>query len=127
MTELVLGDTPVDAPALPGRSKLLKQTRDWYDEWCRSPQASQFTNTDWLRLHMLALLVDQYFRNPDKQLMSEIRLNETELGATVASRQRLRWVVRPRDNEAAAVKPKRAAAGGRRRDPRLQLVKGGKR
>lgn len=122
MTELVLGSTPVDAPALPGKAKFLKATRDWYDTWCRSPQASQLTVTDWQRLHMLAPLVDQYWRNPDKAILAEIRLNERELGATVESRQRLRWTVKQPSPEEAAASSK-TAKPRKRRDPRLRLVK----
>ena len=123
MTELVLGDTPVNAPKLPGATKLLKATRDWYANWCASPNASQFTITDWQRLHMLSLLVDEFYRKPEKTLMAEIRLNESELGATVASRQRLRWTVKQPAAGELVPQAKSRNQKSKRRDPRLRLVK----
>ena len=78
----------VEAPPLPGRHP--KAVQDWYATWCSSPQAQAFTVTDWQRLHMLAPLVAAYFKRPDKQLMSEIRLNESLLGATHVDRLRAR-------------------------------------
>jgi len=81
---------PVDSPVLPGAREYLKRTRDWYDAWRSSPQAQTFTVTDWQRLHMLAPIVDRYFREPTTALMAEIRLNESLLGATHADRLRAR-------------------------------------
>jgi hypothetical protein len=75
-------------PALPGRWPAAVQR--WYETWCSSPQAQAFTVTDWQRLHMLAPLVARYFKTPDKALMSEIRLNESLLGATHVDRLRAR-------------------------------------
>lgn len=80
--------SPVEAPALPGRWPAA--VKNWYETWCSSPQAQTFTVTDWQRLHMLAPLVDRYFKMPDKALMAEIRLNESLLGATHADRLRAR-------------------------------------
>jgi hypothetical protein len=127
MTEL--DDAAVEAPPLPGRSRYVKATREWYEVWCRSPQAGQFLSTDWLRLHMLAKLVDQFHRAKEptvaKQLLSEIRLNEQKLGGTAEDRLRLRW--RMAENAGAVDREERAAARGRlssrgRVDPRLKLV-----
>ena len=42
---------------------------------------------------MVALLVDRFYRSPDKALLGEIRLSERELGGTVESRLRLRWTL----------------------------------
>ncbi|MGH3762943.1 hypothetical protein [Actinophytocola sp.] len=70
-----------------------------------SPQAQAFTVTDWQRLHMLAPLVDQYFAEPRKELLAEIRLNEGLLGATHVDRLRARITITPPanpNNESAA-------------------------
>jgi hypothetical protein len=120
----------VVAPLLPGRSRYVKATREWYDVWCRSPQAGQFLSTDWLRLHMLAKLVDQFHRAKEptvaKQLLSEIRLNEQKLGGTAEDRLRLRW--RMAENAGVEERSERAQAqrpsSRRRSDPRLKLVEG---
>lgn len=89
----VPADGTVDAPPLPGARKYVKATREWYATWCRSPQAAVFTVTDWQRLHMIAALVDQYFRAPTTKAMGEIRLNESLLGATHVDRMRARITV----------------------------------
>lgn len=125
LTELQLGGSSVKAPALPGAKKFLKATRDWYAIWASSPQASQFTMPSWQRLWMLAPLVDQYFRAPDKTLLAEIRLNEKELGATPEAMQRLRW--RPPARAAGQQEGASNTTARRRRrgDPRLKLVQGG--
>src|SRR4051794_19794756 len=90
-----IAPTTRPAPALPGASDYSAATRRWYTTWAQSPQASQFTDTDWMRLHMLAPLVEQFFRAPTKEVMAEIRLNEAKLGATPEDRQRLHWKVGP--------------------------------
>jgi hypothetical protein len=64
--------------------------RDWWDTWASSPQAGAFTATDWLRLRMLLPLVEAYFDKPSRAILSELRLNEARLGATVEDRQRMR-------------------------------------
>jgi hypothetical protein len=68
----------------------LKLTREWYETWARSPMAVRFTQVDWMRLRQIAPLIDQYNRRPRKDLASELRLQESVLGATVMDRQRMR-------------------------------------
>lgn len=84
----VPADAPADAPELPGWEGYSTETLRWYNTWCSSPQAALFTPTDWLRLHTLAPLVDEYWAKPSTKLMSEIRLNESLLGATHLDRLR---------------------------------------
>jgi hypothetical protein len=67
----------------------LKATRDWYAAWGRSPMAAEFTEVDWQRLQRVARLVDQYERNPAKDLIAEIRLQEAGFGGTPLDRRRL--------------------------------------
>jgi hypothetical protein len=50
-----------------------------------------FIATDWGRLRMLLEIVDLFYREPSKELLGEIRLNEAKLGGTPEDRQRLRW------------------------------------
>ncbi|GAA3136565.1 hypothetical protein GCM10010466_29220 [Planomonospora alba] len=96
----------VKAPKLRGYTKYSAATREWWDTWCSSPQASVFTPTDWQRLQMLAPLVEQYHQEPKTALLAEIRLNEERLGATVADRMRLRMKLAGPKEES---KPKLAA------------------
>lgn len=87
---ITLSDSPTEVPRLRGYAKYSAATRAWWDTWIASPQASAFAPTDWRRLMMLAPLVEKYHEDPKPALLSEIRLNEERLGATVADRQRLR-------------------------------------
>lgn len=80
------------------------ETVAWFDTWRRSPQAAVFETTDWLRLATLAPIVDAYWRRPSAAALSEIRMNEERLGATVVDRLRARLrVEEPEDGEVAPV------------------------
>jgi hypothetical protein len=72
-------------------TEFLPATQDWYLEWARSPMATRFTAVDWGRLRrVIAPLADKYHRRPSTSIATEIRLQETLLGATVMDRQRMR-------------------------------------
>lgn len=86
----VSADAEVEAPELPDRDQYSANTVRWYDTWSSAPQAAAFTATDWQRLHMIAPLVDAFWAEPSTKLMSEIRLNESLLGATHLDRMRAR-------------------------------------
>lgn len=103
-----------DAPPLLA-DNYLPATYAWYDTWTKSENASQFSALDWQRLQMLAPLVDLYFINPTKDLMAEIRQNESKLGATAEDRQRLRWKSKAPDAPDEGEKP---SPSRRRKDPR---------
>jgi hypothetical protein len=62
----------------------------WWETWRRSPLAATFLNTDWQRLAMLAPLVASYYAYPHYTKLSEIRQNESLLGATHVDRLRAR-------------------------------------
>ena len=108
----------VVAPELPGAAYYSERTLVWYATWCSAPQASQFGPTDWQRLHMLAPLVEAYFANPTKDLMAEIRQNESKLGATAEDRQRLRWKFEAPPDEGDEDEKPSPSRG--RRDPRAK-------
>ncbi|MDG4792690.1 hypothetical protein [Micromonospora sp. WMMD1082] len=76
------------------------ETVAWFDDWRRSPQAAIFERTDWRRLATLAPIVDAYWRRPSAAALSEIRMNEERLGATVVDRMRARMRIES-DAEAA--------------------------
>lgn len=103
----VPAEPQVDAPDLPDADGYSAPTLAWYATWCSAPQAATFVATDWQRLHMLAPLVDAYWRAPRKELLAEIRINESLLGATHLDRLRGRIKVeadRPGPADAAAAK-----------------------
>lgn len=110
-------------PVLPGGHDYDSRTLAWYETWRTSPQADAFLPTDWQRLHMLAVLVEEYWADPKKELLSEIRLNEASLGGTAADRIRMRWFVdEPADDSR---KPARSAgSSSARRDRLLKVVDG---
>jgi hypothetical protein len=87
---VVLEGGPAPAPRLAGARRLLPATRAWWRVWVERGTVAGFIETDWLRLQMVALLVDFFYRAKEprvaKRLMSEIRLNEAKLGGTVFDR-----------------------------------------
>lgn len=88
---VIVPDDEVRGPELP--PGFSRTTTQWYHVWRTSPQAQAFEATDWLRLHMLAYAVEAYTQSPRAALLSEIRLNEERLGATVVDRMRARMVI----------------------------------
>lgn len=98
----VPADAQVEAPELPGWEGYRTETLRWYNTWTSAPQAAAFTVTDWQRLHMLAPLVDAYWAAPRKELLAEIRLNESLLGATHLDRLRARIKLGKSDQKALA-------------------------
>lgn len=80
----------------------------WFEDWRRMPQARDFMRTDWRRLAMIAPLVEKMETSPGAAAMSEIRMNEERLGATVTDRMRARMaIVSDEDEESglASVSP----------------------
>lgn len=75
-----------------------KDVLRWYQTWRESAQAQLFTPTDWQRLAILAPLVEKHFSGPTGATMSEIRLNEERLGATIVDRLRARITVTTGDD-----------------------------
>ncbi len=94
----VVDDGQLLGPALEG--SWTDAARSWYDTWRRSPQAAVFTATDWLRLRMLAPLIESYLEVPHHMKLAEIRQNESLLGATHTDRLKARIAVQKTDQEA---------------------------
>jgi hypothetical protein len=123
-TVLPADGPPGTTPDLPGGHDYDTRTLAWYETWRHSPQAATFLATDWQRLHMLAQLVEQYWAEPKKDLLSEIRLNEASLGGTAADRIRLRWTVAEPDDTPHSKRPAARKAAASRRDRVLRVVDG---
>jgi hypothetical protein len=79
----VVADGEIRGPALVGEFGPL--VREWHETWRRSPQAALFEETDWTRLQMIAPLVDRAFSG-SIAAMTEVRMNESLLGATTVDR-----------------------------------------
>lgn len=101
------------------------ETLEWWDEvWC-SPMAGEFVDSDVQGLYRLAILVENFWREPSAKNHAEIRISQQEYGLTPYSRRRLEWTVESAED---------AKARGRRReavpppqpmptnDPRLSIV-----
>lgn len=104
---VVTDDGALRGPALSG--DFSPETKAWHETWRRSPQAALFEATDWGRLALLAPIVDSYFRRPSAAALSEIRLNEERLGATVVDRMRARIRI---EREAAPTEGEEPSADG---------------
>jgi hypothetical protein len=101
-TATVIRDGAIRGPALEGDFR--PETLSWYETWRTSPQAQVFEATDWLRLALLAHLVNAYFIAPTTGALAEIRLNEERLGATRPDRLRARIrIVTPQVEESPAL------------------------
>lgn len=74
----------------------------WWEDWRHAPQAVLFERTDWRRLALLASIVEAYVARPSAAALSEIRMNEERLGATVVDRMRARIRVEREAEEAAS-------------------------
>lgn len=88
----------------------LKATRDWYEEWARSPMATEFTGVHWQRLKRIAPLIDAHERAPSKDLLAEIRLQEAGFGGTPLDLRRLGRTIAqaPTGGTPARKQPKRS-------------------
>src|SRR4051794_28053343 len=67
-----------------------EQVLAWYEIWRTSPQAKTFVMTDWMRLRMVAPLLEDYLSKPTAMKLAEIRQNESLLGATHTDRLKAR-------------------------------------
>jgi len=73
---------------------------------------------------MLAELVQEYWSEPRKDLLAEIRLNEASLGGTAADRVRLRWTVAEPETDPVVRRSASPRGGTSRRDRVLKVVDG---
>ncbi|WP_326565089.1 hypothetical protein VSH64_24920 [Amycolatopsis rhabdoformis] len=80
----------------------------WADIWA-SPMAPEFEISDMHGLFVLAVLVDDFWRNPTTALAAEIRLQRMAFGLTPIDRRRLQWEIE-RVDEAQDQGQKRRAA-----------------
>lgn len=55
--------------------------------------AAEFLESDVDGLFRLAVLVDQYWKEPDVKLAAEIRMQEARFGLSPIDRRRLQWEV----------------------------------
>lgn len=87
-------------------------TLSWWERVWSSPMAGEYLPTDVDGLARLAILVDEFYKRPDTEIMREIRLQEARFGLSPVDRSRLQWEVergeqaeRKRRREAARPEP----------------------
>lgn len=85
----------VKVPSLqnPDKRKFHRLTKAWWNRVWESPMAGEYLPTDIDGLARLALLVDNYYKKPDKELLAEIRLQESRFGLSPVDRSRLQWEI----------------------------------
>lgn len=103
-------DFPV--PKLPAGRRWLKATRTWWDDVWASPMASEFVDgrVDVHGLFMLAVLVDDFWREPSASLAAEIRLQRQCFGLTPIDRRRLQWEIDRGEDASERTRRRRNAA-----------------
>lgn len=108
------------APSLgdhPGKHEWDARTERWWRDVWASPMAARFLRADEGGLHMLAVLVDAFWREPSTQLAAEIRLQRQCFGLTPTDRRRLQWEVARMAEQEGSRSSKHTATG----DPRDAL------
>lgn len=91
----------------PRKRKWHALTRTWWKNIWRSPMSTRYLTTDLDGLAMLAILVDDFYKQPDAKLLGEIRLQAGRFGLSPWDRAKLEWRV---TEEPAEKKPRPAAS-----------------
>lgn len=79
-------------PELDGKSWHVMTRAWWRDVW-HSPMAAEYVRADEHALFRLAVLINEFWGNPTKELASEIRLQQQAFGLTPLDRRRLEWSI----------------------------------
>lgn len=98
-------------------------TLEEWGKWWRSEMASKWLSTDVAGLAMLAVLYDNFYKEPgDIKALQEIRLQRQAFGLTPLDRSRLQWEVsRGEEAERKRQRPQPARRTGTA-DPRAILM-----
>lgn len=101
----------VEAPPLPVRAEGWQAaTETWWRDIWSSPMAPEFEKSDRHGLYLLAVLVDQFWREPSTALAAEIRLQRQCFGLTPIDRRRLQWEIERTDEAQDKGRKRRQAA-----------------
>ncbi len=106
----------------PDKRKFHRLTRAWWKRVWTSPMAGEYLPTDIDGLARVALLVDEYYKNPTggkaKELLGEIRLQEARFGLSPVDRGRLQWEVLKGEEAERKRKPTKPQHAASNKDPR---------
>lgn len=111
-------DNIVRGPELPPGGWHVR-TIEWWEMWRNSPQAIEFTDSDWSFLLDTAILHNLLWQNSTDEkvvskVSSELRLRVAKFGATPEDRARLRMQFAEKDSETETTKTSGAYAHLRR-------------
>ncbi|UAJ79955.1 hypothetical protein IT072_02435 [Leifsonia sp. ZF2019] len=104
-----------------------EETLQWWADMWASPMAAEYHSSDRHALFLLAVLVDDFWREPSTKLASEIRLQRVAFGLTPYDRRRLEWTIETTEEAKDRGQSRRNAAQANEQpkpdeDPRLVLV-----
>ncbi|GAA0853446.1 hypothetical protein GCM10009525_83160 [Streptosporangium amethystogenes subsp. fukuiense] len=121
----LVADPKLKAPELPDRSWHSMTVAWWEDVWS-SPMAPEYDDSDRHGLFLMAVLIDEFWLSPSKELAAEIRLQRQAFGLSPIDRRRLQWEIERGDEANERTKKRRAkpaakVADGEPADPRSIL------
>jgi len=122
--------TTVIRPELPAGREWRPETLDWWDDLWAAPMAAEYHSSDKHALFLLAVLMDQFWTEPDQKLAGEIRLQRQAFGLTPYDRRRLEWTIESTEEakDRGAQRRRAGTASPQPKpgdDPRMVLVQGG--
>lgn len=89
---MLQADPKLKAPELPDRVWHPMTLAWWADVWA-SPMAPEYDDSDRHGLFLLAVLIDEFWLSPTKELAAEIRLQRQSFGLSPIDRRRLQWEI----------------------------------
>lgn len=99
-------DPKLKAPDLPDRLWHPMTLAWWRDVWS-SPMAPEWDESDQHGLFLMAVLVDEFWLSPSKDLAAEIRLQRQAFGLSPIDRRRLQWEIDRGDEATERTKKRR--------------------
>lgn len=100
-------DPKLKAPKLPDRT-WQSMTLDWWADVWSSPMAPEYDDSDRHGLFLLAVLIDEFWLSPTKELAGEIRLQRQAFGLSPIDRRRLQWEIDRGDEATERTRKRRA-------------------
>nr|WP_214322075.1 hypothetical protein [Nonomuraea sediminis] len=109
-------DPDLKAPTLPDRAWHEMTLAWWKDIWS-SPMAPEYDDSDRHGLFVLAVLIDEFWLSPTKDLAAEIRLQRQSFGLSPIDRRRLQWEIERGDEASERTRKRRAKPAAKGADP----------
>lgn len=105
---VVVNDGSRHGPDLPDVYEWHPRTVEWWETWRTSPQAAEFTKTDWDFLVDTAMLHSRFWGGAT-MLAPELRLRAAKFGQTPEDRLRLRLsVTEPDEQKPSGTSPRKS-------------------